>query len=163
MWGAGMKGGVAKGATAAALIWAIIGVAAAETPVGLGMEGEEAFLDVLPKVAVPADVQPIPGAMNEPWRSCQSVWPQEYLRTQEGPEARAYRDIYGFVRAQAVIEHQDCGCRTKVASWAQVEDIAVRLRNSTNTSVLTWAQTKDVSDEADKLTVVAEVMCAGPF
>lgn len=33
MWGADMKSGVVKGATAAALIWAIIGVAAAETPV----------------------------------------------------------------------------------------------------------------------------------
>ena len=163
MWIEGMKGGVAKGATAAALMWAIIGAAAAETTVGPRMEGEEAFLDVLPKVAVPANVQPIPGAVNEPWRSCQSLWPQEYRQTQAGPEARAYRDIYGFVQAKEVVEARNCSCATKAADWAQVERIASGLRQSTGTEVLKWVQTQEISDEADKLIAVAEVMCAGPF
>ncbi|SOC20359.1 hypothetical protein SAMN05877831_11914 [Rhodobacter maris] len=163
MWCAGVKGDVAKAATAAALMWTIIGVAAAETPVGPGMEGEEAFLDVLPKVAVPADVQPISGAVNEPWRSCQSLWPQEYRQTQQGPEARAYRDIYGFVQAKEVIEVRNCSCATKAADWAQVERIASGLRQSTGTEILKWVQTQEISEEADKLIAVAEAMCAGPF
>ena len=163
MWIEAMKRGAAKSACAATLVWAITGVAAAETPVGPGMEGEEAFLDVLPKVAVPADVQPIPGAVNEPWRSCQSVWPQEYRQTQEGPEARAYRDIYGFVQAKEVVEVRNCSCATKAADWAQVERIASGLRQSTGTKVLKWLQTREISDEADNLIAVAEVMCAGPF
>jgi len=163
MWGAGMKGGAAKGATAAALIWAIIGAAAAETPVGLGMEGEEAFLDVLPKVAVPADVQPIPGAVNEEFRNCRSSWPAEYALAQSGPEARALRDIYSFVRARNVIETLDCSCSGKVASWSEVDDLALKLRKEKRVEMLSWQDTAPVSDEARKLVAVAEAMCGGRF
>ena len=48
----------------AALILATLlaGMAPAEAPAPADLEQEEAFLDVLPKVDVPDDVQPIPGA-----------------------------------------------------------------------------------------------------
>ena len=163
MWGAGMKGDVAKAATAAALMWAIIDVAAAETPVGPGMAGEEAFLDVLPKVTVPADVQPIPGAVNEEFRNCRSSWPAEYALAQSGPEARALRDIYSFLRARNVIETRDCSCSGKVARWEIVEEIAEKLRKENNTETLGWRDTASVSDEARKLVAVAEAMCGGRF
>lgn len=163
MWGAGMTAGVAKGATAAALTWAIIGMAAAETPVGPGMEGEAAFLDVLPKVAVPAEVQPIPGAVNEEFRNCRSSWPAEYALAQSGPEARALRDIYSFVRARNVIETRDCSCSGKVASWSDVDDIALTLRKEKRVEMLGWRDTASVSDEARKLVAVAEAMCGGRF
>ena len=163
MWCAGMKGDVAKAATAAALMWAIIGVASAETPAGHGMAGEEAFLDVLPKVAVPADVQPIPGAVNEEFRNCRSSWPTEYALAQSGPEARALRDIYSFVRARNVIETQDCSCSGKVASWSDVDDLALKLRKEKRVEMLSWQDTAPVSDEARKLVAVAEAMCGGRF
>lgn len=163
IWIEAMKHGAAKSACAATLAWAITGVVSAETPVGPGMAGEEAFLDVLPKVAVPAEVQPILGAVNEEFRNCRSSWPAEYALAQSGPEARALRDIYSFVRARNVIETRDCSCSGKVASWSDVDDIALKLRKEKRVEMLSWRDTASVSDEARKLVAVAEAMCGGHF
>lgn len=124
---------------------------------------EDAFLDVLPKLEVPSDVQPIPGAVNEEFRNCRASWPAEYDQAQSGPEARALRDIYGLVRVHNVIATQDCGCAGKVASWDEVEALAVVLRKAEGVDRLTWQHTKEVADEADRLTAVAETMCGGSF
>lgn len=70
-----------------ATLWT--GMAPAETPAPADLAQEEAFLDVLPKIDVPDDVQPIPGAVNEEFRNCEAQWPPEYAMSQSGPEARA--------------------------------------------------------------------------
>jgi type IV secretion system protein VirB6 len=59
-----------------------------------------------------------------------------------GPEARALRDIYSFVRVRNVIETQDCGCAGKVANWEEVEAVAAACAIGTTSSVLSWQQTK---------------------
>ena len=99
----------------AALILATLwtGMAPAETPAPTDLAQEEAFLDVLPKIDVPDDVQPIPGAVNEEFRNCEAHWPPEYQNAQSGPEARALRDVYSYVRARNVIATSDCGCTGK--------------------------------------------------
>lgn len=143
---------------------AIISSAAwAETPVPADIAQEEAFLDVLPKVDVPDDVKPIPGAVNEEWRTCRENWPVGYVLSQDGPEARAYRDIYGFVQARSVVELKDCTCNGKAAPWDQAEAIADELRKQKGAIQLSWAETKAISDTADELISVAETMCGGGF
>ena len=44
----------------------------AETPVPADLAQEEAYLDVLPKVEIPENVEPIPGAVNEEFRNCEA-------------------------------------------------------------------------------------------
>ncbi|WP_155947349.1 hypothetical protein [Pseudorhodobacter ferrugineus] len=139
------------------------GPSMAQTPVPANPAQEEAFLNVLPKVTVPDDVRPIEGAVNEEWRSCRATWPHEYVQSQKGPEARAYRDIFGYVRAVNVIENKDCSCAGKVASWGKSEPIAKKLREQSNTKLLSWADTESISNVADELIAVAETMCGGPF
>lgn len=148
---------------ALAVFIGLAGPVVAATPAPVPSPDEDAFLDILPKVDVPEDVQPIPGAVNEEWRSCQAVWPSEYETSQKGPEARAYRDIYGFVQARAVIEGKDCGCQTKAAEWEHVEAIADRLREHFDATALSWTHTRSMSDAADRLIAVAETMCGGAF
>ena len=83
---------------------AIISTAAwAETPAPTDLAQEDAYLDVLPKVEKPEDIQPIPEAVNEEFRNCRANWPAEYELSQKGPEARAYRDIYGFIKVRNVV------------------------------------------------------------
>ena len=143
---------------------AIISTAAwAETPAPADISEEDAYLDVLPKVELPDDVQPIPGAVNEEFRNCEASWPAGYASARSGPEARALRDIYSFVRAQNVISTGDCGCSGKVANWAGVEEIAAALRERHDVERLGWQQTALVSGEAKKLIAIAETMCAGSF
>ena len=141
----------------------ISGAAMAETPAPADIAQEEAFLSVLPKVEVPEDVQPIPGAVNEEFRNCQASWPAGYELARSGPEARALRDIYGFVRVRNVIETQDCGCAGKVANWDDVDVIAAALRERHEVERLSWQQTKAIAEEATRLTIVAETMCGGSF
>jgi len=124
---------------------------------------EEAFLGVLPKIEVPDDVQPIPGAMNEEFRICRASWPAEFEQAQSGPEARALRDIYGYVQARNVVATQDCTCAGKVASWADVEILAGAMQTDLGVQLLTWQHTKTVVEEADRLTAIAETMCGGGF
>ncbi|SEO19713.1 hypothetical protein SAMN04488103_11434 [Gemmobacter aquatilis] len=50
---------------ALALIGVFSTAIGAETPAPLDAVQEEAFLDVLPKIDIPEEVQPIPGAVNE--------------------------------------------------------------------------------------------------
>ena len=76
----------------------------AEAPARADISKEDAYLDVLPKVEIPDDVQPIPGAVNEEFRNCEASWPAGYALARSGPEARALRDIYGLVRVRNVIE-----------------------------------------------------------
>ena len=135
----------------------------AETPAPADVTQEDAYLDVLPKVEIPDDVQPIPGAVNEEFRNCEPSWPAGYALARSGPEARALRDIYSFVRAQNVISTRDCGCSGKVANWAGVEEIAAALRERHDTERLDWQQTELVSAEAKKLIAIAETMCGGSF
>ena len=123
----------------------------------------DAYLDVLPKVDVPENVGPIPGAVNEEFRNCEASWPAGYALARSGPEARALRDIYCLFRVQNVIETQDCGCAGKVANWEEVEAVAAALRDHFSVQRLSWQQTKAVAEEAAKLTVVAETMCGGSF
>lgn len=148
---------------ALALTYLLPGITLAETPAPADVAQEEAFLDVLPKIEVPDDVQPIPGAVNEEFRSCRSAWPEGYKLAQTGPEARALRDIYGLVQAQNVIKNQDCTCSGKVADWQTVETIAGTLRKELGVEVLSWQQTKEIAVKADRLTAVAETMCGGSF
>ena len=135
----------------------------AETPVPADLAQEDAYLGVLPKVDVPENVEPIPGAVNEEFRNCEASWPAGYALARSGPEARALRDIYSFVRARNVISTRDCGCSGKVANWAGVEEIAAALRERHNTERLGWQQTELVSAEAKKLIAIAETMCGGSF
>jgi hypothetical protein len=143
---------------------AILSTAAwAETPAMADIALEDAYLDVLPKVEIPDDVQPIPGAVNEEFRNCEATWPAGYALARSGPEARALRDIYSFVRARNVISTRDCSCSGKVANWEGVEEIAAALRERHDTERLGWQQTESVSAEAKKLIAIAETMCGGSF
>ncbi len=149
--------------SALGLIAVFSAAAWAETPAPADISEEDAYLDVLPKVETPDDVQPIPGAVNEEFRNCEASWPAGYALARSGPEARALRDIYSFVRAQNVISTGDCGCSGKVANWAGVEEIAAALRERHDTERLGWQQTELVSAEAKKLIAIAETMCGGSF
>ena len=58
---------------------AIISTAAwAETLAAADIGREDTYLDVLPKVDVPENVEPIPGAVNEEFRNCEAFWPAGY-------------------------------------------------------------------------------------
>lgn len=149
-------------AVALMLAACLAGTVQAETPAPVD-PAEEAFLDVLPKIDVPDDVQPIPGAVNEPFRTCEAQWPEGYELARSGPEARALRDIYGLVRTRNVIISKDCTCSGKVANWEDVDRVATALRKQTGVERLGWMHTKDIAAEADRLTVVAETMCGGAF
>jgi hypothetical protein len=135
----------------------------AETPVPAELAQEEAYLDVLPKVEIPEDIQPIPGAVNEEFRNCQALWPSEYELSQKGTEARAYRDIYGFIKVRNVVQTQDCSCAGKVASWDDVEALAASLRRAKSVERLTWQQTLEVFESSNALFPIAETMCGGSF
>jgi hypothetical protein len=135
----------------------------AETPAPADIALEDAYLDVLPKVEIPDDVQPIPEAVNEEFRNCEASWPAGYALARSGPEARALRDIYSFVRARNVISTRDCGCSGKVANWEGVEEIAAALRERHDTERLGWQQTASVSIEARMLIAITETMCGGSF
>ena len=148
---------------AVGLIAIISSAAWAETPALADIAQEDAYLDVLPKIEIPNDVQAIPGAVNEEFRNCEVSWPDGYALARSGPEARALRDIYGLVRVRNVIETQDCGCTGKVANWEDVEAIAAALRDQRGVQRLGWQQTKGIAEEAAELTIVAETMCGGSF
>ena len=135
----------------------------AETPAPADISEEDTYLDVLPKVEIPEDIQPIRGAVNEEFRNCEAFWPAGYALARSGPEARALRDIYGLVRVRNVIETQDCGCAGKVANWEKVEAVAAALRDHHDVQRLSWQQTKAIAEEAATLTAVAETMCGGSF
>jgi hypothetical protein len=135
----------------------------AETPSSADLVQEEAYLDVLPKVEIPEDIQPIPGAMNEEFRNCQAFWPAEYELSQKGPEARAFRDIYGFIKVRNVVQTQDCSCAGKVANWDDVEALAADLRSAKFVERLTWQQTREVFEASNALFPIAETMCGGSF
>jgi hypothetical protein len=141
----------------------LLGVALAEGPAPTDAGKEDAFVSVLPKVEVPENVRPIPGAVNEEFRNCRASWPTEYALSQKGPEARAYRDIYGFIKVRSVIESQDCSCAGKVANWTDVEELASDLRKAKTVEKLTWQQTLDVFETSNDLFPVAETMCGGSF
>ena len=149
----------------AALILATLwtGMATAETPAPADLAEEDTFLDVLPKVEVPDEVQPIPGAVNEEFRNCEAQWPMGYKDAQSGPEARALRDIYGFVQARNVVASGDCTCAGKAANWEDVDRVADALRKQSGIERLGWQYTKEVAAEADRLTAIAETMCGGSF
>lgn len=135
----------------------------AETSVPAEITEEEAYLDVLPTVDVPENVQPIPGAVNEEFRNCRAYWPAEYELSQKGTEARAYRDIYGFIKVRNVVQTQDCSCAGKVASWEEVESLAADLRRAKSVERLTWQQTLEVFEASNALFPIAETMCGGSF
>jgi hypothetical protein len=149
----------------AALILAtlVTGMALSETPAPADLALEEEFLDVLPKIDVPDDVQPIPGAVNEEFRNCEAQWPAGYELARSGPEARALRDIYGLVRTRNVIISKDCTCSGKVANWQDVDRVAEALRKQQGVERLGWLHTKEIAAEADRLTAIAETMCGGSF
>jgi hypothetical protein len=143
---------------------AIISTAAwAETSAPADIVQEDAYLDVLPKIDVPENVESIPGAVNEDFRNCEASWPAGYALARSGPEARALRDIYGLVRVRNVIKTQDCGCAGKVANWEDVEAVAAALRDRHDVQRLNWQQTKAIAEEAAELTAIAETMCGGSF
>lgn len=135
----------------------------AETQARTDLAQEDAYLDVLPKVEIPENVQPIPGAVNEEFRNCRALWPAEYELSQKGPEARAYRDIYGFIKVRNVVQTQDCSCAGKVANWEAVEALAADLRNAKAAERLTWQQTLEVFEASNALFPIAETMCGGSF
>jgi predicted component of type VI protein secretion system len=62
-----------------------------------------------------------------------------------GPEARALRDIYGFVRARNVVSTGLRLAAGKVANWEDVEEIAAALRERHDpSSVLTGNKRVDL-------------------
>jgi hypothetical protein len=143
---------------------AIISTAAwAETPAPTDLAQEDAYLDVLPKVEKPEDIQPIPEAVNEEFRNCRANWPAEYELSQKGTEARAYRDIYGLIKVRNVVQTQDCSCAGKVASWDDVESLAASLRRAKSVERLTWQQTLEVFEASNALFPIVETMCGGRF
>ena len=146
-----------------ALIAVFSAAAWAETPVPADLAQEEAYLDVLPKVEIPEDILPIPGAVNEEFRNCRANWPAEYELSQKGTEARAYRDIYGLIKVRNVVQTQDCSCAGKVASWDDVESLAASLRRAKSVERLTWQQTLEVFEASNALFPIAETMCGGSF
>jgi hypothetical protein len=160
-----MIGAIRKRTRGAALALACMlpGIALAETPSPHDVDQEEAFLDVLPKIDIPENVQPILGAMNEEFRNCEAQWPAGYGLARSGPEARALRDIYGLVRTRNVIASKDCTCAGKVANWEEVDRVASALREKSGVERLSWIHTKEISAEADRLTAIAETMCGGDF
>lgn len=135
----------------------------AETPAPAKITQEDTYLDVLRKVEIPENVQPIPGAVNEEFRDCRALWPAEYELSQKGPEARAYRDIYGFIKVRNVVQTQDCSCAGKVANWNDVEVLAADLRSAKSVERLTWQQTREVFEASNALFPIAETMCGGSF
>ncbi|OZA03085.1 MAG: hypothetical protein B7Y02_16720 [Rhodobacterales bacterium 17-64-5] len=145
------------------LITAFTSTVWAETSAPADIIQEDAYLDVLPKVEIPDDVQPIPGAVNEEFRYCRALWPAEYELSQKGPEARAYRDIYGFIKVRNVVQTQNCSCAGKVASWEAVEALAAVLRKTEAVDRLTWQQTLEVFETSNALFPIAETMCGGSF
>ena len=145
------------------LIAVFSAAALAETQAPTDLAQEDAYLDVLPKVDIPESVQPIPGAVNEEFRNCRALWPAEYELSQKGPEARAYRDIYGFIKVRNVVQTQDCSCGGKVANWEAVEALAADLRNAKAVERLTWQQTLEVFEASNALFPIAETMCGGSF
>ena len=149
--------------SAVGLITIIATAAWAEAPAPADTAQEDAFLSILPKIEVPEDVQPITGAENEEFRNCEAFWPAGYALARSGPEARALRDIYSFVRARNVTATKDCGCTGKVAVWGEVDTMAAALREYHDVERLTWQQTEAISAEAKKLIAVAETMCGGSF
>ena len=62
----------------------------AETPAPADIALEDAYLDVLPKVEIPDDVQPIPGAVNEEFRNCEAT--SGTVRP-PGPQATHWRGL----------------------------------------------------------------------
>lgn len=146
-----------------ALIAVFSAAAWAETPAPADLAQEDAYLDVLPKVKIPEDIQLIPGAVNEEFRSCRANWPAEYELSQKGTEARAYRDIYGFIKVRNVVQTQDCSCAGKVASWEEVESLAAGLRRAKSVERLTWQQTLEVFEASNALFPITEIMCGGSF
>ena len=148
---------------ALALIAVFSTAAWAETPAPADLAQINAYLDVLPKVEIPENVQPIPGAVNEEFRNCRALWPAEYELSQKGPEARAYRDIYGFIKVRNVVQTQDCSCGGKVANWEAVAALAADLRNAKAVERLTWQQTLEVFEASNALFPIAETMCGGSF
>jgi hypothetical protein len=145
-------------------LFAIISTAAwAETSTPADITQEDTYLDVLPKVEIPENVQQIPGAVNEEFRNCRAWWPAEYELSQKGPEARAYRDIYGFIKVRNVVQTQDCSCAGKVANWDDVEALAADLRSAESVERLTWQQTREVFEASNALFPIAETMCGGSF
>ena len=135
----------------------------AETQAPTNPAQEDAYLDVLSKVEIPENVQPIPGTVNEEFRNCRALWPAEYELSQKGPEARAYRDIYGFIKVRNVVQIQDCSCGGKVANWDDVEALAADLRKAMAVERLTWQQTLEVFEASNALFSIAETMCGGSF
>lgn len=135
----------------------------AETSSALQLAQEEVFLKVVPQFQVPDDVQPILGAVNEEFRNCRHLWPREYTGSQARVEARAYRDIYGFVKARNVIIQQDCTCTGKVAAWADVEKIAREIREQTGKAKLSWQETRSIFEASEQLFAVVETLCGGRF
>lgn len=149
--------------SALGLITAFTSTVWAQTSAPADITQEDAYLDVLPEVEIPDDVQPIPGAVNEEFRNCEASWPAGYALARSGPEARALRDIYGLVRVRNVIKTQDCGCTGKVANWEDVEAVAAALRDRHDVQRLNWQQTTAIAEEAAELTAIAETMCGGSF
>jgi hypothetical protein len=148
---------------ALALASSFSAIAVAETPAPADVAREADFLDVLPKFEVPEDVQPILGAVNEEFRNCEALWPAEYALSQSGKEARAFRDIYGYVKVRNVIATKDCTCAGKVAAWAEAELIASKLREESGKTQLGWQDTKAVFEASNELFPIAKTMCGGPF
>jgi hypothetical protein len=138
-------------------------IASAQVPATNDATAEDAFLEILPRLDLPEVLEPIPGVVNEAFRSCRAFWPAGYTDAQTGPEARPLRDIYGLVRVRNVLVTKDCTCPGKVANWSDVEAIASALRKAKNSSQLGWRDTVRISDEADRLTVFAETLCGGDF
>lgn len=135
----------------------------AEGSAPTALADEEAFLHILPKIDIPDDVLPIPGAVNEEFLNCAAFWPEGYKDAQSGPEARALRDIYSLVRARNIVATSDCRTTGKVANRDAVDAPAAVLRNHHGVDRLKWQKMAEIPSQARHIIEIAETTCGGSF
>jgi hypothetical protein len=121
----------------------------------------ETYLGDLPDVS---EIEPIEGAVNEPYRSCeQSPLMEQNLANPGGPGHRAQRDIDLYLSRMNVIASRDCTCATKIIPGDVVLAFEDRLKAEYQVAVLEPKHTRDLYKESREIGAVAEKLCGGDF
>lgn len=133
----------------------VIALPASAQELSAADQAENDFLRVSPEVAAPADVEPIPGAVNVRWKHCEIPADiKSFMRA-----GRSQRDVYGYVRAQNVIETLDCGCTGKVVTMAQVLPLWQEFEDKFGAPQP--QHTDALYEESERLAEKVRVMCGG--
>jgi hypothetical protein len=126
---------------------------------------EDDFLRVVPLPDGLEDLQPIVGAVNEPFRDCSTSFPAGYVSYRNESVAidgHAMRgDIYAYLRTRQAFDMRDCTCAGKVAPWEPVEEIYAALKRTHGEVLL--KHTAVYEDQARDLRTAVERLCGGPF